>query len=88
MLYDLQHASEASANKGKYDTSLIAKPRAAYWDDLDRAARGKPPLPPRERSPEVKPTKLSRTDPDAGYMVRDGKPRAVSGKVADFSADC
>jgi hypothetical protein len=25
--------------------------------------------------PEIKETKISRTDPDAGYMVRDGKPK-------------
>jgi len=81
VLYTDSTHLKASANKGRYDTSLIAKSRAAYWDDLDRAveadraARGKPPLPPKERAPEVKPTKVSRTDPDAGYMVRDGKPK-------------
>ncbi|GHE81582.1 hypothetical protein GCM10019059_44380 [Camelimonas fluminis] len=32
-----------------------------------------PPAPPRE--PPVKPTKISRTDRDSGYMVRDGKPK-------------
>lgn len=81
VLYTASTHLKASANKGKHDAALIAKSRAAYWDDLDRAveadraARGKPPLPPRERRPEVKPTKVSRTDPDAGYMVRDGKPK-------------
>ncbi len=29
----------------------------------------------KEREPEVKETKVSRTDPDSGYMVRDGKPK-------------
>ena len=59
VLYTDSTHLKASANKGKYDVALIAKSRAAYWDDLDRAveaeraARGKPPLPPRERTPEV-----------------------------------
>ncbi len=81
VLYTDSTHLKASANKGKYDTSLISKSRAAYWDDLDRAveadrvAHGKPPLPAKERTPEIKPTKVSRTDPDAGYMVRDGKPK-------------
>ncbi len=72
---------KANANKGRYDTETVAKSRAAYWDDLDaaiaadRAAHGKAPLPPKDRLPPVKETKVSRTDPDAGYMVHDGKPK-------------
>ncbi|WP_048880772.1 transposase, partial [Acidocella aminolytica] len=51
-----------------------------YWDDLDaaiaedRAAHGKPPLKPKQRQPAEKETKISRTDPQSGYMVREGKP--------------
>lgn len=41
----------------------------------DRAAHSKPPMQPRPRQPEVKKTKVSRADPDCGYIVRDGKPR-------------
>lgn len=57
------------------------KSRADYWADLDRAielervAHGQKPLKEKEREPEVKETKVSRTDPEAGYMVRDGKPK-------------
>ena len=41
----------------------------------DRKAHGKSPLKPSESEPEQKEIKVSRTDPDSGYMVRDGKPK-------------
>jgi transposase len=72
---------KADANKNRYDLAMIAKSRAAYWDaldaaiDADRAAHGRKPLKPAPREPELKETKISRTDPDAGYMVREGKPK-------------
>lgn len=72
---------KANANKGRFDKEMVAKSRAAYWDDLDtavaadRAAHGKTPLKPKDRHPPVKETKVSRTDRDAGYLVRDGKPK-------------
>jgi transposase len=81
VLYTDSTHLKASANKGRYDRAMVAKSRAAYWDDLDaavtadRAAHGKTPLPPKDRQAPVKETKISRTDPDAGYMVRDGKPK-------------
>ncbi|MFC6657973.1 IS1182 family transposase [Roseibium salinum] len=91
---DLTHL-KANANKGKYDLAQIEKSRADYWADLDRAVEaerrlhGQKPLKEQERSPEVKQTKVSRTDPDSGYMVREGKPkgffyldhRTVDGKL-------
>lgn len=96
VLYTDSTHLKANANKGRYDKEMVAKSRAAYWDDLDaavtadRAAHGKAPLKPRDRQPPVKETKISRTDPDAGYMVRDGKPkgffyldhRTVDGRAA------
>jgi IS5 family transposase len=81
VLYTDSTHLKANANKGKYDLEMIAKSRADYWDDLDRAvdadraAHGKAPLKDKPREPEVKETKVSRTDPQAGYMVRDGKPK-------------
>jgi len=86
---------KANANKNKYDVAMVAKSRAAYWAALDaaveedRIAHGKPPLEAKPREPEVSPTKVSRTDPEAGYMARDGKPkgffyldhRTVDGRV-------
>ena len=96
VLYTDSTHLKANANKGKFDKEMVAKSRAAYWDDLDaavaadRAAHGKQPLKPKDRQPPVKETKISRTDPDAGYMVRDGKPkgffyldhRTVDGRAA------
>ena len=56
---------------------------AAYLDSLedaiegDRKAQGKKPLKSKlsEQPPKTKDTKISRTDPDSGYMVREGKPK-------------
>jgi IS5 family transposase len=93
---------KANANKGKYDLAMVAKSRAAYWEALDtaveadRAAHGKPPLKPEPREPEIKETKVSRTDPQAGYMVREGKPkgffyldhRTVDGKLGIITDSC
>lgn len=81
VLYTDSTHLKANANKGKYDLAMIAKSRSDYWDDLDaaveadRRARGHKPLKRQTHEPIVKETKVSRTDPDAGYMVRDGKPK-------------
>lgn len=81
VLYTDSTHLKADANKGRYDKEMVAKSRAAYWDELDaavtadRAAHGKRPLKAKDRQPPVKETRISRTDPDAGYMVRDGKPK-------------
>ncbi len=81
VLYTDSTHLKANANKGKYDLEMLAKSRADYWADLDRAieaeraAHGQKSLRQKEREPEVKETKISRTDRDAGYMVRDGKPK-------------
>jgi len=81
VLYTDSTHLKANANKGKYDLAVVAKSRSDYWDDLDaaidedRAAHGKAPLRPMERTPAEKETKVSRTDPDSGYMVREGKPK-------------
>src|SRR5690606_18922096 len=81
VLYTDSTHLKANANKAKFDLAVVAKSRADYWDDLDaainedRAAHGKKPLKEKERQPAEKETKVSRTDPDSGYMVRDGKPK-------------
>jgi transposase len=81
VLYTDSTHLKANANKGKYDLEMLQKSRADYWIDLDRAieaeraAHGQKPLKQKEREPEIKETKVSRTDPDSGYMVRDGKPK-------------
>jgi transposase len=81
VLYTDSTHLKANANKNKYDLEVVAKSRADYWSaldaaiDADRAAHGKPPQKPKAREPEEKETKVSRTDPQSGYMVRDGKPK-------------
>ena len=81
VLYSDSTHLKANANKGKYDLAMVAKSRADYWADLDRAIdaeralHGQKPLQEKQRQPAVKETKVSRTDPDSGYMVRDGKPK-------------
>ncbi len=80
VLYTDSTHLKANANKNKYDLEVVAKSRSDYWSaldaaiDADRASHGKPPQKPREREPQEKETKVSRTDPESGYMVRDGKP--------------
>jgi transposase len=81
VLYTDSTHLKANANKNRFDKAVIAKSRSDYWDDLDRAieedraAHGKKPLKARERQPALKETKVSRTDPQSGYMVREGKPK-------------
>jgi transposase len=81
VLYTDSTHLKANANKGKYDLAMVAKSRADYWADLDRAIEaertlhGQKPLKAKEREAPVKQTKISRADPDAGYMVREGKPK-------------
>ncbi|MDX5595744.1 IS1182 family transposase, partial [Pseudovibrio sp. SPO723] len=95
VLYTDSTHLKANANKNKWDREVVAKSRSDYWDDLDRAIdedrsdHGKKSLKPKARDAVQKETKISRTDPESGYMVRDGKPkgffyldhRTVDGKL-------
>lgn len=71
---------EANANKRRHTTHEVEITPMAYIEELneavdaDRQAHGKKPLPASSRPAKRKPTKISETDPDAGYMVRDQKP--------------
>ena len=71
---------KANANKGRFDRKQVTCSTQQYMEALDadvakdRQAHGKEPLPAREHEAEVKETRVSITDPDSGYMVRDGKP--------------
>lgn len=71
---------KASANKHKFEVQDVQKSTRDYLETLeedvtrDREAHGKKPLKEKESTPEVKETKVSTTDPDSGYMVREGKP--------------
>ena len=71
---------KANANKHKFALQDVQKSTRDYLETLeedvtrDREAHGKKPLKEKESTPEVKETKVSTTDPDSGYMVREGKP--------------
>lgn len=85
VLYTDSTHLKASANKNKYDLAEVAVKPQEYLAALeaavteDRAAHGKAPLKDKpaepESEPETKQIKVSRTDKDSGYMVRDGKPK-------------
>lgn len=72
---------KASANKNRHDLHQVSVTPQTYLAELaaaiddDRAAHGKAPLPVKaDDASATKEIKVSRTDPEAGYMVRDGKP--------------
>jgi len=71
---------KANANKHKFELQDVQKSTRDYLETLeedvtrDREAHGKKPLKEKETTLEVKETKVSSTDPDSGYMVREGKP--------------
>lgn len=85
---------KANANKHRYKVHEVEQTPMAYLDELseaideDRKVHGKKPLKASDKPARSKPTKISTTDPDAGYMVRDQKPegffyldhRTVDGK--------
>ncbi|MFC5529676.1 IS1182 family transposase [Cohnella yongneupensis] len=79
LISDSTHV-KASANKHKYTKEQVQQNTKSYLDDLnaaveaDRKAHGKKPLKPREEVNEDKEVKVSTTDPDSGYMIREGKP--------------
>ena len=82
VLYTDSTHLKADANKNKFDVAEVAVKPMEYLEaldaaiDEDRAAHGKKPLKDKPASePETKEIKVSRTDPDAGYMVREGKPK-------------
>jgi transposase len=81
VLYTDSTHLKASANKNKFDVQRVEVKPVEYLAQLeeaiseDRAAHGKRELKTKAREPEAKEIKVSRTDSDAGYMVRDGKPK-------------
>jgi transposase len=81
VLYTDSTHLKATANKNKYDLAEVQVKPQQYLAALeaaigeDRAAHGKAPLKQSDPEPETKEIKVSRTDRDSGYMVRDGKPK-------------
>jgi transposase len=81
VLYTDSTHLKANANKNKYTKEIVIKSRSDYWDaldeaiDIEREAHGQKPMKPKAREAQIKESKISSTDPDSGYMVRDGKPK-------------
>jgi len=81
VLYTDSTHLKASANKNKFDVQDVEVKPLAYLEaldqavDADRKSHGKLALKARSEKPKTKAIKISRSDKDSGYMVRDGKPR-------------
>ena len=81
MLYTDSTHLKANANKNKFDVARVEVKPQEYLAQLeaaideDRSAHGKRELKTKTAAPETKEIKVSRTDEDSGYMVRDGKPK-------------
>lgn len=84
ILYTDSTHLKANANKRKLVKIEVEKTPKEYVAELnkaveeDRINHGKKPLKKKEAVTKVKETKVSTTDPDSGYMMRDGKPEGFS----------
>ena len=80
VLYTDSTHLKANANKNRFTKEVVAASTRSYLAELeeavaaDREAHGKKPLPAKEETPATKEIKVSTTDPESGFMVRDGKP--------------
>lgn len=81
VLYSDSTHPKACANKGRFHLHQVSQKPSHYLAELnaaieaDREAHGKKRLPPDDDDdPPAREVKVSPVDPDAGYMVRDGKP--------------
>ncbi len=82
VLYSDSTHLKASANKNKFELKEVRKSTRGYLEELDRdvardrEAQDKKPLPEKPGDePGTTLTKVSTTDPESGFMVREGKPR-------------
>ena len=81
ILYTDSTHLKANANKNKFTKEQVKQSTKYYFEELekdineDRIAHGKKPLPEKNKVEETKEIKVSTTDPESGYMVRDGKPK-------------
>lgn len=73
---------KANANKNKHEKKFVERSTRSYLKELDddinaeREAHGKKPLKQKpEQEPDLKEIKSSTTDPDSGFMHREGKPK-------------
>lgn len=81
ILYTDSTHLKANANKNKFVEQKVEKSVKEYVYELDesvnndRELHGKKLLKKKEHNPELSKVKISTTDPESGYMVRDGKPK-------------
>lgn len=83
VLYSDSTHLKANANKNKFENIEVAQTPKSYLKELDEAvaadrkAHGKKPLKDKDESsdPPTKNIKSSTTDPESGFMHRDGKPK-------------
>lgn len=83
ILYTDSTHLKANANKHKYNKKLVSQNTKHYMEELERAidadrkSHGKKSLHPKDLPsvPPQKEIKESKTDPDSGFMTREGKPR-------------
>lgn len=81
VLYTDSTHLKASANKHKFKKKHVEASTRNYLAELeaaietDRKEHGKKPLKTKQQPPEIKAVKESITDPDSGYLVREGKPK-------------
>lgn len=80
VLYTDSTHIKASANKGRWEKDTVTPLVKDYLQELDaaieedRKAHGKKPLRAASHNAPPREVKVSPVDPDAGYMVREGKP--------------
>ncbi len=78
-LYTESTHLKANANKHKFASKIVQKTTRTYLIELDEAVEedrrnhGKKPLTPQPASTPVKRIKESTTDPECGFMYREGK---------------
>lgn len=71
---------KANANRHQYTREEVEEETRDYMDELnkavekDRIQNGKKPLKPKEEVKETKTIRVSKTDPESGYLYRENKP--------------
>src|SRR5690606_24722545 len=75
---------QANANKHKFEKQVITETPQEYLQELEKAVKedrekhGKKPLPQTGETTVNKTAKISTTDPESGYLKRNGKPEGFA----------